>query len=327
MSERYEVIIIGGGPAGLTAAIYASRANRKTLLLDKEIPGGQLNDTTDVENYPGFDEPITGPELMERTKRQAERFGTHIVLEEAVDVEWGGQGEDHRVITAENRYEAPVVILATGAGPVELPAQGADRLKGRGLSYCAVCDGYFFRGKKLLEVGAGDSGFTEALFLAKFADEVRIVVRHPEDDPQRFKAKDKTLIDRVLHHPKIRFLWNTEVVALKGEEKVEGVVLRRRDTGELLEMDDIAGVFVNIGHKPATEFLQGKLEMDEHGYLLTDRRMRTRVPGVYGVGDVRTFSGEYAQAVVAASDGCIAALEAEKYLRDRTWPLEEETYS
>ena len=325
--SQYDVIVVGGGPAGLTAAIYTSRAHLKTLLLDKEVPGGQLNDTTEVENYPGFDEPIPGPELMERTRRQAERFGTRIVLEEVVDVEWGRDGEPHRVITHENRYEAPVVVIATGAGPVELPAKGADRLKGRGLSYCAVCDGYFFRGKKLLEVGAGDSGFTEILFLTKFAEEIRVVVRHPEDDPQRFKAKDKMLVERVLSDPKVKFLWNTEVVELKGEEKLEGVVLRDLGTGELFEMDDVEGIFVNIGHKPATEFLRGKLEMDEHGYLLTDRRMRTRVPGVYGVGDVRAFSGEYAQAVVAASDGCIAALEAERYLRDREWTFEEETYS
>ncbi len=320
----YDVIIVGGGPAGLTAAIYSSRANLKTLLLDKELPGGQLNDTTEVENYPGFDEPIAGPELMERTRRQAERFGTRIAMEEVINVEWGRDGRAHMVITHENRYEAPVVIIATGASPVELPAKGADRLRGRGVSYCAVCDGYFFRDQNVLEVGAGDSGFTETLFLTRVVREVRMVVRHPEDDPNRFKAKDKKLVERVLTNPKVKFIWNSEVVELKGEDKLESVVLRRLDTGELFEMDDVAAVFVNIGHKPATDFLRGKLEMDERGYILTDRRMRTAVPGVYAVGDVRKFSGEYAQAVIAAADGCIAALEAEKYLGERVWPFNQD---
>lgn len=321
--QSYDVIIIGAGPAGLTAAIYASRANLGTLLLDKEVPGGQLNDTTEVENYPGFEEPIAGPELMERTRRQAERFGTEIKLEEVVNVEWGTGGEDHAVTTSEGVYRAPIVIIATGAGPIELPAKGADRLKGRGLSYCAVCDGYFFQGKTVLEVGAGDSGFTETLFLTRMVKEVRMVVRHPEDDPNRFRAKDKMLVEKALQNPKVKFLWNAEVVELKGETKLEGVVLRDLGTGELRELDDVDGVFVNIGHRPATGFLKGKLEMDERGYLLTDLRTRTRVPGVYGVGDVRRFSGDYAQAVIAAADGCIAALEAERYLEDHAWPFGE----
>ncbi len=317
--QSYDVIIIGGGPAGLAAAIYSSRANLKTLLLDKAVPGGQLNDTTEVENYPGFDEPISGPELMERARRQAERFGTEIALEEVVNLEWGGG--DHTVSTHENLYQAPIVILATGAGPIELPVKGADRLKGRGLSYCAVCDGYFFQGKTVLEVGAGDSGFTEALFLTRMVSEVRMVVRHPEDDPKRFRAKDKVLVEKALQNPKVKFIWNAEVVELRGEAKLEGVALRDLGTGALFEMRDIAGVFANIGHRPATEFLKGKLEMDERGYLVTDRRTRTQVPGVFGVGDVRAFSGEYAQAVIAAADGCIAALEAEKYLEEREWPF------
>lgn len=317
----YDVIIIGGGPAGLTAAIYAARAHLKTLLLDKEVPGGQLNDTTEVENYPGFEEAISGPELMERTRRQAERFGTQIKLEEARDVEWGDAQKAHTVITDGGRHKAPVVIIATGAGPVELPAKGAEKLKGRGLSYCAVCDGYFFKDKVVLEVGAGDSGFTEALFLTKFAREVRMVIRHPQDDPRRFRAKDKTLIEKVTSHPKVRFIWNAVVEELKGEERLEAVVLRDVKTGELFEQTDVSGVFVNIGHRPATGFLKDKLEMDERGYLITDVATRTKIPGVFAVGDVRKFSGKYAQAVIAAADGCIAALEAEKYLENRHWPF------
>ena len=315
----YDVIVIGGGPAGLTAAIYTARANLKTLLFDKKIPGGQLNDTTEVENYPGFAEAITGPELMERTRKQAERFGVEIKLEEAIDTRWGDGKRDHRVITDEAEYAAPVVIVATGAGPVELPAKGARELKGRGLSYCAVCDGYFFKGKNLIEIGAGDSGFTETLFLAKFASEIRMVVRHPQGNPKAIRAKDKVLVDKVTKNPKVRFIWNADVEELKGNGKLEAVVLRDLSTGKLVEQTDVAGVFVNIGHKPATAFLRGKLDMDEEGYVITDMRTRTKIPGVYGVGDVRNFSGEYAQAVIAAADGCIAALEAENYVEDRDW--------
>ncbi|MBI1730134.1 FAD-dependent oxidoreductase [Candidatus Acetothermia bacterium] len=316
---NFDVIIVGGGPAGLTAGIYCARAELKTLLLDKKIPGGQLNDTSDVENYPGFEEAISGPELMERTRKQAERFGVEIKMEEAMDVEWGAQGQEHVIITDESKYHAPVVILSTGAGPVELPAKGAIELKGKGLSYCAVCDGYFFKGKKLIEVGAGDSGFTEALFLTKFADEVRMVIRHSEDSPKRFRAKDQVLVNKAMENPKVRFIWNSVVEEIQGTGKVEGVVLKNLGTGQSTAINDISGVFVNIGHLPETSFLRGKVNMDEDGYIITDSRTRTEIPGVFGVGDVRKFSGEYAQAVIAAADGCIAALEAEKYLEERRW--------
>jgi len=316
---EWDVIIIGGGPAGLTAGIYSARAELKTLLLDKQIPGGQLNDTSDVENFPGFEEVISGPELMERTRKQAERLGVQIRMEEAVDVEWSDGSSPHVVVTDENRHSALVVIVSTGAGPVELPSKGAAELKGKGLSYCAVCDGYFFKNKKLVEVGAGDSGFTETLFLTRFADEIHMVVRHPEDAPDRFRAKDQMLVSKVLEHPKVKFIWNSVIEEIKGQNRVEGVAIKNLKSGEITQMDDVNGVFVNIGHFPETDFLKGKLEMDEGGYLITDMRTRTKIPGVFGVGDVRKFAGEYAQAVIAASDGCIAALEAEKYLEDRTW--------
>ena len=314
-----DVLIIGGGPAGLTAAIYASRAQLKTRMLDKELPGGQLNDTSEVENFPGFVEAIQGPELMDRTRQQAERLGTEILMEEVTDIEWQANGRLHRVTTDRGVHESPVVIVATGAGPVELPAEGAQAFKGKGLSYCAVCDAFFFKDKNLLEIGAGDSGFTEALFLTKFADEIHMVVRHPEDAPDRFRAKDQQLVEKVLNNPKVNFIWNTEVDEIKGNGMVQSVILRDVETGETREWAT-DGVFVNIGHEPATEFLQGKLAMDDLGYLYTDVRMRTEVPGVFGVGDVRQLSGEYAQAVVAAGDGCIAALEAERYLENGHWP-------
>lgn len=313
----YDLIIVGGGPAGLTAAIYAGRAKLKTLLLDKKTPGGQLNDTTEVENFPGFPEPIMGPELMQRMVQQAQRFDVEIKMEEAQDLIISGA---KRIVkTDQGHYEAPVVIISTGAEPVKLPAKNADRLLGYGVSYCATCDGYFFREKNLIVVGAGDAGFTEALFLTKFAKEVRIVVRHPQDDPKAIRAKDQILVDKVKSHPKVKFIWNAVVEEILGERRVEGVVLKDLATGTLTEMRDVQGVFVSIGHRPNTEFLKGKLEMDEKGYVLTDERTRTKIPGVFAVGDVRKFSGEYAQAVIAAADGCIAALEAERYLEDGRW--------
>ncbi|MFQ5795106.1 MAG: NAD(P)/FAD-dependent oxidoreductase [Candidatus Bipolaricaulia bacterium] len=309
----HDVIILGGGPAGLAAAIYTSRAQLRTLLLEKEIPGGQLNKTTDVENYPGFEEGIQGPELMLRMRNQAERFGTEIEQEEVVDVEL--DSFEKVVITDVGRHTAPCIIVATGAGPIELLAKGAREFTGKGLSYCATCDGYFFQGAKLLEIGAGDSGFTEALFLTRFADELRIVVRHSQDDPHAFRAKDGLLREKVMNHEKIGFIWNAEVVEIKGDGHVSSVVLRNLETGEEFE-EPVGGVFVNIGHAPATAFLNGKVEMNERGYLLTDERMRTNIPGMYAAGDARALAGEYAQAVIAAGDGCIAALEVEKYIED-----------
>lgn len=312
-----DLIIIGGGPAGLTAAIYAGRAKLKTLLLDKKTPGGQLNDTTEVENFPGFPEPILGPNLMQRMVQQAQRFDVEIKIEEAQNLI--ASGAKRIVKTSEGQHEAPVVIISTGAEPVKLPAKNADKLLGRGVSYCATCDGYFFRGKNIVVVGAGDAGFTEALFLTKFANEVRMVVRHPQDDPKAIRAKDQILIDKVKSHPKFKFIWNAVVEEILGEGRVEGVLLKDLAMEVLYEMRDIQGIFVSIGHRPNTAFLQGKLEMDARGYLITDERMRTKVPGVFAIGDVRQFSGQYAQAVIAAADGCIAALEAEQYLEDGRW--------
>lgn len=308
----YDLIIIGGGPAGLSAAIYSGRAKLSTLVLEKGIPGGQLNWTTEVENYPGFPEPIEGPELMGRMRRQAERFGVEIRQEEAKELKL--DGDSKAVATDAGEHKAPCVIIATGAGPVELPVKGAKELKGRGVSYCATCDGYFFQDKNIIEVGAGDAGLTEALFLTKFANEVRIVVRHPEDDPHAIRAKDAILRERVMNHEKIKLLWNTRVKEIVGDGKVKSVILEELGTGEEIVQDDVAGVFVNIGHKPATDFLRGRLEMDERGYLITNERMRTNFPGLFAVGDVRRLSGKYAQAVIATADGCIAALEVEKYL-------------
>ncbi|MBI3660393.1 FAD-dependent oxidoreductase [Candidatus Acetothermia bacterium] len=313
----YDLIIIGGGPAGLTAAIYAGRAKLKTLLLDKKTPGGQLNDTTEVENFPGFPEPILGPDLMNRMVQQAQRFDVEFKMEEVLDLT--NAGSKRIIKTDEAQYQAPVVIISTGAEPVKLPAKNADKLLGYGLSYCATCDGYFFRDKNLILVGAGDAGFTEALFLTRFAKEIRMVVRHAQDDPKAIRAKDQILVDKVKTHPKVNFVWNAGVDEILGDKKVEGVALKDLSNQKISEMRDVQGVFVSIGHRPNTEFLRGKLEMDERGYIVTDMRTRTKMPGVFAVGDVRKFSGEYAQAVIAAGDGCIAALEAEAFLEDGKW--------
>lgn len=318
----HDVIILGGGPAGLTAGIYCARANLDVVLLDKQLPGGQLNNTTEVENYPGFAEPIQGPELMDQMRRQAERFQLKIhSSEEVVDVELGGR-QGHTVVTDSSRYATKALIIASGANPVPLPAKGAERLAGRGVSYCATCDGFFFKGQTMIVVGGGDSALTEALFLTKFAKEVHIAVRHPQDDPHALRAKDQTLRKRAMEHPKIRFLWNVTLDEVLGQQKVEAVALNDLGSGRKRRMDEVGAVFVAIGHRPATGFLKGKLRMDEEGYLWTDERTRTQEPGVYAVGDVRQLSSRYAQAIIAAGDGCIAALEALDYLEDSTW-LEE----
>lgn len=315
----YDMVILGGGPAGLTAGIYAARGNLDVLMIDKKMPGGQLNDTTEVENYPGFAEPIQGPELMDQMRRQAERFELQIKNnEEVIDLEFNGKA-GHTVVTDSGRYETKSIIVSTGANPVLLSAKGAKRLLGRGLSYCATCDGFFFKEQNMIIVGAGDSALTEALFLTKFAKEVRVAVRHPESDPNALRAKDQTLRRRAFAHGKIKFLWNVTVDELLGEQKLESVVLNDLASDEKRTMDDVGAVFVAIGHRPSSEFLQGKLALDEHGYLLTDPRTRTSVPGVYAVGDVRQFSAQYAQAIIAAGDGCIAALEAMEYLENPVW--------
>ncbi len=308
--RSYDAIIIGAGPAGLTAAIYTGRALLSTLVIEKGLPGGQLNETDLIENWPGFEEAVAAPELMQKLRRQAERFGATILQDEVVRIE-PGEGA-HRVVTAHGSYEARAVILSPGSRPRELPAEGASRLKGKGVSYCATCDGFFFQGKRIIEVGAGDSGLTEAIFLTRFAESVKIVVRHPKDDPKAFRAAP-ILQKRARENPKIEFYWNRVVVEVLGEERVTGVRLRNLETGET-EAIEIDGVFVNIGHVPQTDFLKGTVDLDENGYIMTDNRLRTSVPGIFAAGDARIDANRYAQGVIAAGEGAIAGIEAEKHL-------------
>ncbi len=305
-----DVAIVGAGPAGLTAAIYAGRALLSTVVIEKALPGGQLNETDVIENWPGFAETVSAPELMGQLRRQAERFGARFVLDEVSGIEAGDRS--HTIVASEQTVQARTVILACGSRPRELPAEGAARLKGKGLSYCATCDGFFFRDKRIIEVGAGDSGLTESLFLTRFADSVSIVIRHPEDDPKAFRASG-ILQQRVREHPKISFLWNRVVDAVVGENRVEAVRLTDLDTDETQEIP-IDGVFVNIGHLPQTEFLRGAVDLDPAGYIVTDGCLRTNVRGIFAAGDARIDANRYAQGVVAAGEGAIAAIEAEKYL-------------
>ena len=310
-SMNTDLIIIGAGPAGLTAGIYGGRALLNTVILERGLPGGQLNETDFIENFPGFPEKMAGPELMKRTRSQAQRLGAKIIMDTVTGIEPLGDG--YRVHGTQKEYGARAVIIASGSHPRELPVEGAKKLKGKGVSYCATCDGFFFQGKRIIEVGAGDSGLTEAIFLTRFAESVRILVRHPQDDPNALRASSNILKKRAEENEKITFLWNTVVEKVLGEDRVTGVLLRNLATGKT-EQAAIDGLFVNIGHIPDTEFVRGTLELDERGYIVTDDRLRTNLPGVFAAGDVRAGASRYAQAVVAAADGAIAAMEVENYL-------------
>lgn len=305
---EWDVVIVGAGPAGLTAGIYARRAGLSALLLERAVPGGLLMEADQVENFPGFPDPIPGPKLMDRVRRQAEHLGAKIELAEAQ----GLSREENalRIGTSDGEVRARTVILAMGARPRELPAKGAKDFTGRGLSYCAVCDGYFYRDKRVLVVGAGDAALTEALFLTKFAERVYVAVRHPKDDPRAIRAAF-ALRERAFQNPKIEFIWNVVVQEVQGEERVSAVVLRDLGTAEPWEFP-IDGVFVNIGYLPATDWVRGTVELTPDGYIKTDPWMRTSEAGVFAAGDVRAPTGRCAQAVVAAAEGAIAALEAEK---------------
>lgn len=298
------VAIIGSGPAGWTAAIYAARASLEPILFEGAEPGGQLMTTTEVENFPGFVHGIQGPELMQVLRDQAKRFGTEVVssmVESLKRVEGGFELEANG-----QTYRAKTVILSTGASARRLGFENEKRLYGRGVSACATCDGFFFKGKTVIVVGGGDSAMEESSFLTRFAEKVYLV--HRRDS---FRAS-KIMQDRVKANPKIEIVWNTEVADILGEEKVEGVILKDTNTGETREMD-IDGVFAAIGHEPNTSLVRGLVDLDEKGYVITvPGSTLTNVPGLFACGDVQ--DAKYRQAITAAGTGCMAALDAERYL-------------
>ena len=299
-----ELIILGSGPAGLTAAIYAARANLAPLVIEGLSAGGQLMTTTDVENYPGFPEGIQGPELMALFKKQAERFGARFVAGDARRVDFSHR--PLRVWTDEGEHHARAVIIATGASPRTLDIPGERQYAGHGVSYCATCDGFFFRGQEIVVVGGGDTAMEEALFLARFGSRVSVVHRRHE------LRASKIMAERALRHAKIEFLWNRVVEEVLGDgTKVTAVRLRDVKTGEVTERP-CGGFFVAIGHEPNTAMFRGVLPMDEQGYLELRQGSRTGIPGVFVAGDVHDHV--YRQAVTAAGAGCRAAIDSERWL-------------
>lgn len=317
MSETHEVVIIGSGPAGLTAAIYAARANLKPVVIEGEPsstgdqPGGQLMITTDVENYPGFPDGVLGPDLMRDFRAQAERFGAQMVTEKATKVDFSARPFGIWIGDAggEPDYRSEAVIVSTGAQSIMLGLEAEERMVGRGLSTCATCDGFFFRDQEIAVVGGGDSAMEEATFLTKFASKVTIIHRRDQLRASRIMQ------ERAFANEKIEFLWNHVVTDLQGEEKLEGVRVQNTQTGEESPLD-VTGLFIAIGHTPNTGLFAGQLDMKENGYLTTaPDSTRTNVEGVFACGDVQ--DDYYRQAVTAAGSGCMAAIEAERWLEAR----------
>ncbi len=306
-NEIFDIIIIGSGPAGLTAAIYTSRANLKTLLIGGVEFGGQLMLTTDVEDYPGFPDGIQGPELILAMKAQAEKFGSRILQENVTSVDFSKK--PFAVYVEEKKYLAKAIIISTGASAKWLNIPGEKKLIGKGVSSCAVCDGAFFKGKEVVVVGGGDSAMREALFLTRFVLSVKII--HRRDKLRAFPI----LSDRAFKNPKISFIWDSVVTQVLGEDKVTGAVLKNVKTGEQkhLETD---GLFVAIGHSPNTQIFKDRLPLDPKGYIIVKDETKTPISGVFVAGDVSDW--HYQQAVTAAGVGCRAAIDAQEYLENLT---------
>lgn len=301
----YEVAIIGGGPAGLTSALYTARSGRKTIIIERSMPGGQAALTSWIENFPGFPEGISGPDLMMKFYQQASQFGAEMITEDAVNADLR---DDVKIIKTTGRaIEAMSVIIASGAQAKKLGVEGEERLQGRGVSYCATCDGAFFKDKKVAVVGGGDSAVEEAIFLTKFAAEAHIIHRRDE-----LRAA-KILQERALENPKIKFIYNTLVEEIKGNKGVEKMLLKDVKSGELRE-EAMDGVFVFIGTVPNTHWLEG-VDLNESGYIQTDDFLKTNLPGVFAAGDVREKF--LRQVSTAVGDGATAAMSAERYLGEK----------
>lgn len=308
MDEVRNLIIVGSGPAGYTAAVYAARANLNPLVIEGVTSGGALMTTTEVENFPGFPDGILGPELMDSMRKQAERFGAQFITDDASRVDLAGPVK--KVWIGESEYRGRALILATGSAWRPLGVPGERTLLGHGVSSCATCDGFFFRGQHIAVVGGGDSAMEEATFLTRFAESVTIIHRRDE-----FRAS-KIMAERALSNPKIKIQWNSVVTeVLDGGGKVGGVAIRDTVTGAASRLD-VTGVFVAIGHDPRSELFRGQVDLDENGYVLVDApSTRTNVAGVFAAGDLVDHT--YRQAVTAAGTGCSAALDAERYLESQ----------
>ncbi len=302
----YDVVIIGGGPGGLTAGLYAARGDMKTLLLEKLLPGGQAATTYWIDNYPGFPEGVSGPQLMMAMKDQAVRFGLEIGTDEAVGLQ---VEEDGFLVKGQDKsYSAHTVIVASGATVAKLGVPGEEKLRGKGVSYCATCDGAFFRDQELVVVGGGDAAVEEGMFLTKFAKKVHVVHRR-----DRLRAA-KAIQERAFKNDRMDFIWNTVVEEILGDQDVEGVRLKNLKTGETSELP-CKGVFIYVGNIPNSQFLKGKVDMDERGYILTDNNMTTSVNGVFACGDVRQKA--LRQVVTACGEGAAAAYAAQQFVEEK----------
>ena len=302
---KFDVVIIGAGPSGYTAGIYCSRAGYDALILSGILPGGQLVNTTDVENYPGFENGIMGPDLMIDMRKQSQRMGTTIIDDEVVNVDF--RRAPFKVLTASEEYEARAVIIATGANPRKLGLDGEQAFGGKGVSYCATCDGPFFRNQEIVVVGGGDSAIEEATFLTKFATIVHLIHRRGE------LRASKVMQERALNNNKIKFHWDSAVTDIKGDQKMRQVVVKNLKTGEEKTLD-VGGLFVAIGHEPNTKLFKSQIELDDEGYVVLKNRTHTNIEGVFAAGDVHDRN--YRQAITAAAFGCMAAIDVDKYLTE-----------
>lgn len=306
--KHFKVVVIGSGPAGLTAAIYASRADLSPLVLEGPEPGGQLTTTTDVENYPGFPEGIMGPEMMELFRKQATRFGADCRYGMVTSIDF--ENRPYKIEVDESfSITADAIIVSTGASAKWLGIESEQKMRGRGVSACATCDGAFFRNQHIVVIGGGDTAMEEATFLTKFASKVSVVHRRDE------LRASKVMQDRAFKDPKIEFIWDSELIEVHGEKTVQGVTLSNLKTQEKTFIEDVTGVFLAIGHKPNTDLFKGVLDMDDVGYIKTKPDSTyTNLPGIFACGDAQ--DSIYRQAVTAAGTGCMAAIDAERWLSE-----------
>ena len=302
---KYDVVIIGAGPSGYTAGIYCARAGYDTLILSGLLPGGQLVNTTEVENYPGFENGIMGPDLMIDMRKQSQRMGTTIIDDVVVDVDF--RRKPYKVLTASEEFEGRAVIIATGANPRKLGVEGEETFSGKGVSYCATCDGPFFRNQEIVVVGGGDSAIEEATFLTKFASNVHLVHRRGE------LRASKIMQERAFNNEKIKFHFDSAVTEIKGDQKIQQAVLKNLKTNEETTLD-AGGLFVAIGHVPNTQLFKGQIDLDNEGYIVLKNKTHTNMEGIFAAGDVHDRS--YKQAITAAAFGCMAAIDVDEYLTE-----------